>query len=1251
MKAHLATAFFALIALSAFAAEVSPGDAEYAVASWLRRDMSPMGSAFRSHRGKARRFVRADGRTLGHVVAVEGGGYVVTSGDTRIDPIVCFSPDGIPNLDDGPLAALIRADLEARAELVDAGVRPDARGPLQAVVDAGNRLPAQEDAAETEWYDLLDLPPSAGGLLRSVGGQMASSGGLSSISDVRVKPMVKAKWDQSTFGRPKKNTFNYYTPSHYVCGCVATAFAQVMRHWKYPTASVAPQVFPCSVNLSLCQHQSMLPLFVNDYTMKGGKYDWSKMPFTSSQCTSDAQRKAIGKLTYDIGVVSQMDWDVTGSGTWGTIVAERMGSVFGYKGAMGYRTYNETSTPNDNEKNAIYASIDAGMPVVVGIRGGSGGHEVVLDGYGYKSNKLYTHVNCGWSGSQNVWYAMFGGQVTTHAFNYFNEVIYNIHPTKSGAILSGRVTSGGKPVKGVVVTLADAASKFTARTNAKGIYAIRFTKAGTFRLSASTSSKASAVSTIKLSLGQPSATVKKSWYLPQWNPCGTVGNRWDVGLTLSTKAKVKAADGKSTDGVKLTWNKVSGAKGYVIYRDGVRLADITGYKTATFTDRTAKGGVKYSYSVSVVTSSGVEVAGSADTGWAKPCFKIDRTKQVVDKNGGTLTFKVTSNVDWGVDATTSKTSGSLIFGTATWATWSIVRKVPDSTLTVKVGRYPNANPLQNIGYAFNLVGTGKVAALTAEVWQMPNESGVAGRYAAGTFTGATATTYDGYVYNVALKQLVGTLTVNAAAKKSGKSAVSASVVVGTKKYSYSNGTTKDGAVAGLKSSTKGAGKLTLRLGADGLEGTYGSYAVYGSRRGIAGPAYAGDWTAGYVQLAGDTGLDGRFRFAVADSGSVRVTAVAPNAKSASASAWLVAASDGSAHVPVQITMPNAKLVKYLFRLKRDGTLASVQFEEGSPCPTDVSSAGGRAVEPTSLSWENMYGNAAVFMTGVAYTGFFAVNERAYPATFAVTGLPPGLTCLAATGAVTGVPTTAGGHSVKVAVRRAANESASPPKTLEKTFSKTVLPLAWEATGTFAGTATNKSGAVGISKVSVTGAGRISGSCTLGGKTWRFSASNYAASSCWSRQYGSNLVISATATCGKTKKDVSLVCAANGGQPLIYGSIGGSAYGVLAVRSLWDRTELQAKFSAWQGDYSFTPPGGGSLTLAVGANGVAKVAGKLKNGRKISLSTQVIVDSRGKWCEAVLYAPAQTVSGKSYKEFSAIVKFDKTTRKCQSIDAL
>lgn len=1249
MKIHVLAASFALIALSVLAAEVTPGEAEYAVGSWLRRDESPLGTGFRSHRGRARRFVRADGRTLGHVVAVEGGGYVVTAGDTRIEPIVCFSPDGDLNVDDGPLAALIRADLEARLELVEGGVRPDARGPLRAVVEDENWLSVQKGDAEAEWDDLLDLPLSAAGLLQSVGGQMkASSGGLSSISDVRVKPMVKAKWDQSTFGRPKKNTFNYYTPYHYVCGCVATAFAQVMRHWKYPTKSVTPQTFQCSENSSLCMDQSMIFLFLKNHTMKGGKYDWSKMPYTSSQCTSTTQRKALGKLTYDVGVVSQMDWDITGSGTWGTIVAERMGSVFGYKGAMSYRTLNETSTPDANEKNAIYASIDAGMPVVVGIRGGSGGHEVVLDGYGYKSKKLYTHVNCGWSGSQNVWYAMFGGKVTNYAFKYFNEVNYNIHPTKAGAILSGRVTSGGKPVKGAVVTLSHTAStsKFTAKTNAKGIYAIRFTKAGTFRLSASTSSKASTVSTVNLVLGQSAGTTKGNGSI-SWASTGTVGNRWGVDLSLSAKAKVKAADGKSTAGVKLTWNKVSGAKGYVIYRDGVRLADIAGSKTVSYTDKTAKGGVKYSYSVSVVTASGGEIAGNADKGWAKPCFKIDRTKQVVDKNGGTLTFKITSNVDWGVGTATSQSSGKITAGTSTWATWSIVRKVPDSTLTVKVYGYPTAYLPQNVSYTFNLVGSGKVAALKAAVWQMPNESGVAGKYVPGTFTGAAATTYDGYVYNTALKQLVGTLTVKAAAKKSGKSAVSASVVIGTKKYAYSKGTTTSGAVKGLKSSTKGAGTLTLRLGADGLEGTYGSYAVYGSRRGICGTDYSGDWTAGYVQIAGDTGLDGRFRFVVADSGSVRVTAVAPNAKSASASAWLVAAADGSAHVPVQITMPNAKLVKYLFRLKRDGTLASVQFEEGSPCPTDVKSAGGRAQEPTSLTWENMY-DAAVFMTGVAYTGFFAVNARAYPAAFTATGLPPGLSCSAATGAVAGVPKTNGQYSVKVAVRRAANLAAKP---LEKTFSKTVLPLAWQAAGTFAGTVTNRSGAVGIAKVSVTDAGRISGSCTLGGKTWKFSASSYAANSTWSKQYGSNLVISATATCGKSKKAVSLVCTPNGGQPLIYGSIGGSTYGVLAVRSLWDRPELKTKLAEWQGSYSFTPPGGGSLTLTVGADGVAKVAGKLKNGRKISLSTQVLVDSRGGGCEAVLYAPAQTVSGKSYKEFSVIVKFDKTTRKCLPVDVL
>ena len=57
------------------------------------------------------------------------------------------------------------------------------------------------------------------------------------IDDVRVAPLVETSWGQGV--HLVQGAYNYYTPNHYVCGCVATAGAQIMRYWRFPTGAVA----------------------------------------------------------------------------------------------------------------------------------------------------------------------------------------------------------------------------------------------------------------------------------------------------------------------------------------------------------------------------------------------------------------------------------------------------------------------------------------------------------------------------------------------------------------------------------------------------------------------------------------------------------------------------------------------------------------------------------------------------------------------------------------------------------------------------------------------------------------------------------------------------------------------------------------------------------------------------------------------------------------------------------------------------
>ncbi len=525
---------------SAIAVEVTMEQAQTAARNWVRRSPVQMTAEFKSSEVRHAQTAKADdGKALYHVVELDGGGFVVTSGDTELPPVIAFSASGTLDLSDSrnPLVALLERDLQSRRAQI---AKPQAKM-LAALQAAGEDVPATNgstvaDSGEDfndEWAGLLAEPEP----VPKSKGSMTLLTSSSSISDVRVAPIVQSKWDQSTWNG--YNTFNYYTPNNYVCGCVATAFAQIMRYWRAPSSSISAGTYTCWVDLKKTSK-----------TMLGGSYDWSSMPLTEANCSSSSQRQAIGKLTYDVGVASQMGWTSGESGTLGCVAAQALRHRFGYASAHSY--HNEDATLESNlslnadYRNAILASLDAGMPVAVGIYG-NGGHEVVVDGYGYNgSSTIYCHVNCGWSGSQDLWYNLMGESVTSHGFSWMADVSYNIHPTATGDVISGRVlNASGSPVSGATVTLTTAfGSQLTTTTNAKGIYSFRAAANASYTVSASYGGSSSVEQSVTLPSSYDTEVAIAEVYsngrlsishlTSSLYPYGKLGNKWGVNLTLGS---------------------------------------------------------------------------------------------------------------------------------------------------------------------------------------------------------------------------------------------------------------------------------------------------------------------------------------------------------------------------------------------------------------------------------------------------------------------------------------------------------------------------------------------------------------------------------------------------------------------------------------------------------------------------------------------------------------------------------------------
>lgn len=443
-----------------FAAEVAPVDAMRAAKAWvgLGRAMGKI-PADRAVASVDEVEDAATGARL-LVAKFEGGGFVVMAADDLVDPVISFSAtgDGVVTDETSPYWALLRGDIAAREAA--AGIVRGAAAASTASVSSPallrSAVPSVKTAAQRKWAELLG---EQGSNQRSPGAVRLGAA-VSAPSDIRVDSFVASRWDQLTHNNYSngQNCYNYYTPNNYVCGCVATAGAQIMRYWQYPTASVAQKTFTCAVGGTSAA-----------YTMMGGIYDWSSMPLVPANGVTEAQCQAIGKLTYDVGVSVRMQWGSNGSSSPSYELAARLPDTFGYANAVaamyidGYYAYSL-----EEVKKVVVPNCDARAPVVMSISG-AGGHAVLVDGYGYSGADFCMHVNFGWSGVGDAWYL----PPDIREFTAIDGFVCNIFPSATGSILSGRVIdAGGSPIAGAAVTLRNGASTVvaSATTDANGIY-------------------------------------------------------------------------------------------------------------------------------------------------------------------------------------------------------------------------------------------------------------------------------------------------------------------------------------------------------------------------------------------------------------------------------------------------------------------------------------------------------------------------------------------------------------------------------------------------------------------------------------------------------------------------------------------------------------------------------------------------------------------------------------------------------------
>ncbi len=368
-KAVLLLVLFQIYCASAQAAPTSSYQAEKVVQGWLKADMLPLGVALGQEIIEVKTFSNADGNPIYHVVYLQPSGFVIVPADDRIEPIIAFSSGGTYDPSpDNPLGAMVSQDMPARITAVrDIQVLSANQLQKKVLIEQAATLKKAGAKAQNKWSKLQDyaeeetseptMAPLKGDEFREApegGSQGNKLGSFGTLSDVRVPPLVESKWSQSTICDSNPvNCYNYYTPNNYVCGCVATAMAQLMRYHQYPTGGIGVDSFKIWVD----GKERWTDTRGGDDS--GGPYAWGDMVLVPDCNTTEIQRQAIGAICYDAGVAAHMYYTSNSSGAYMADAWNALTSTFSYSNAIfGWKDWDNIGSGLEGMLNP---NLDAGF--------------------------------------------------------------------------------------------------------------------------------------------------------------------------------------------------------------------------------------------------------------------------------------------------------------------------------------------------------------------------------------------------------------------------------------------------------------------------------------------------------------------------------------------------------------------------------------------------------------------------------------------------------------------------------------------------------------------------------------------------------------------------------------------------------------------------------------------------------------------------------------------------------------------------
>ena len=298
-----------------------------------------------------------------YVYNIEGGGYVIVSGDDRTADILGFSEKGALEAD--RLPANMKSWLQIYVNKIER--IPASAMPCRKATTRGTAKTAIATKLKTEWGQ--DYPYNL------------------------HTPDLRVKWNSKD------------TTVHAATGCVATAMSMIMNYYRYPSKLLKA--------LPSYEGTCDVPVIDSDTgeqdTVKNVKWktediaantaiDWSNIKDKYNRKSEDSDIEAVSRLMQYCGSAVKMNYGLESSSN-NLNMMKGLNEVFGYQDVY---MLNDFEYDDQGWIDAVYYEMSQAGPVLFGGQtAAQGGHQFILDGYQSKDGKDYFWANWGWDGDDN----------------------------------------------------------------------------------------------------------------------------------------------------------------------------------------------------------------------------------------------------------------------------------------------------------------------------------------------------------------------------------------------------------------------------------------------------------------------------------------------------------------------------------------------------------------------------------------------------------------------------------------------------------------------------------------------------------------------------------------------------------------------------------------------------------------------------------------------------------------------------------